>query len=172
MTLNERKIYLLSWLNVVINLFLSKSDELGMYAIQNGIIERLLKVLDDKHFIDEMEAYSPGSLSIFVAISGCSFEEEKSRWQKADAIRIFTNVLNDHPEYSINLYSTMVAIAFDKDLEKLIEMNDIIDRLVALTVEGVKNQNKMPWVSEVIDQIDQTQHEVKILILKTRNRPF
>ena len=66
----------------------------------------------------------------------------------------------------------MVAIAFDKDLEKLIEMNDIIDRLVALILEGVEKRNKMPWVTEVIDPVDQTQHKVKILILKTRNRPF
>ena len=163
MTLNERKIYMITRLSQLINYLLARSHEFTANAKDKGLIECLLIVLDDTNFIDQYEAYCSRNLNFLVSNIICLTykpEKYKNRWHNADAIRILKNVSKDYPKLSLNLYRTMVAIALDNELEKLAEMSDIIDKIVSMTVEGVNNQNKLSFIHEVIDEVDQTQHKV------------
>ena len=163
MTLNERKIYMTTRLSTLVYWLLARSDEFTAKAIDKGVIECLLKVLDDTNFINQYEAYCSGNLDIFIASIGClayNPEQDKNRWHNADAIRILNNVSNDHAKLSSGLYRYIVAIAKDQDLEKLAENSDMIDKIVSLIVEGLNNQNKSTLTSEIIDEVDQTQHKV------------
>ena len=163
MTLNERKIYMTTRLSRLINWLLARSGEFIENAIDKGLIECLLKVLDDTNFINQYEAYFSGNLNFLSFNINCltyKSEKRKNRWHNADAIRILNNVSNDHPKLSRSLYGSMVLIAKDQDLEKLAENSDMIDKIVSMIVEGVNNPNKLSFIYEIIDEVDQTQHKV------------
>ena len=153
-------------LSTLVYWLLARSDEFTAKAIDKGVIECLLRVLDDTNFINQYEAYCSGNLDIFIASIGClayNPEQDKNRWHNADAIRILNNVSNDHPKLSLGLYRYIVAIAKDQDLEKLAENSDMIDKIVSMIVEGLNNQNKLKFTKftyEIFDEVDQTQHKV------------
>lgn len=169
MTHNEYKLSTFVHLNRLINGLIARSEEATVYAIYKGLVEQLLNLVDNHAFIDKLESYYCGSLGIFVLNINCLASiQNKNRWHDADAFRILTKVLITYPKYSLTLYKTLVAIAFDSDLEKLIEMSEMIDRIVQMVLRGVRGGKQLLNSFEIIDEIDQTNHKVSSILLKLK----
>lgn len=164
MTQNERKIYILCWTNRLVNWLMGRSNEVIYYAIQKNLIESLIVVLEDYGFIEEIESYL-SSIRFFInnlSMVSLSSEKYMIRWQNANAIRILTSLIEKYPDCSILVYSILVMIASDSDLEKLIQMKECFDCIVDMVLGWIKDETMSYFTTEMIDEINKTTHKVKV----------
>ena len=165
MTRNERKIYMLCWINGLVNWLMSISDEITEFAIQRGLIERLLTVVDDHDFLDKIQTHLKQSLGSFISSISClsaNPEQHKQLWLSAKAIQILEKILEkeNFSKFSISIFSTILTIASDDDLETLIQKNEYIDRIVKLIVDGANEAEKNYRFVEVYDVTANKTHKV------------
>lgn len=60
----------------------------------------------------------------------------------------------------VHICKFIVNIAYDKEIENLVEIDDAIDKIVEMTVQGVGDQKKLFLKQEFIDEDENTIHEV------------
>lgn len=166
MTIDQRKIYLLHTLSALSNCLLEVSEEVVRCAIEKGLIEKLLEVLDNRAFCEAYKSWSSDTFGISLIVFNLNQlilkpEQHKIRWHNADAIRILKNALKTYPTFSRTIYETLIAITFDNELEELVEMNEIIDKIVNLIINGViKGKDVVTQTYKLTDEIDKTIHQV------------
>ena len=168
-TQNERKLHLLNYLSKFVNQLIVKTIDLRVYAIEHGILEWLIKILDDEEFLPKIVSFSNESVQMFVFnlnwLSKIA-EAYKSLWHDLDAIRVLLKTAKSYPNLNLYLYMATANVAYDKEIENLDEIHNAIDRFVDLTNKGARNEDETRIKQEFIDEENHRVYEVtKTLIL-------
>lgn len=161
LNINERKLHLMCRLANLINILISRLIELRFFVIKQGSIDCLIKILDNDEFLRKLSRFNQTTIDTFVYnINWMSKVAEgfKSVWHDLDAIRVLIKVSKAYLNMKLYLYMATVNIAYDKEIEDLVEIHEAVQTFVDLTLKAVKSDKKIK--QEFIDEHDQSVYEV------------
>lgn len=145
------------------NYLLAQSIELRAYTIQQGIIAPSIRILDDHMFLNRMKLFSDSVNQWVFKLNWLSKNPElyKRLWHEIDAVQVLIKMAKAYRNLSLYLYITLVNIAYDKEIENLVEIDEAVDKIVEMTIQGVcDHQKKLIMKQEFIDEDENTIHEV------------
>ena len=168
LTQNEIKLYLLINLANFVNSLFVSIIELRKYAIEHGIIASLIQIINDEAFLKKILAYNEGFVGILAFnINWLSkiAEAYKDIWHNFNAISVLINVSKIFPNISLYLFMATANIAYDKEIEGITEINDVIDVFVDLTNRGAKEScgSMIVLKQQFIDEDDNKIYEVNLI---------
>lgn len=143
--------------------------ELRKYAIEQGIIASLIRIINDEVFLKKTIVYNDrfvGILAFNINWLSKIAEAYKDIWHNFNAISVLIKVSKIFPNISLYLFMATANIAYDKEIEGLTEMKDVIDVFVDLTNRGANGaRTKQPTKQQFIDEDDNKIYEVKLIDL-------
>lgn len=137
-TLNERRIFSLFYLDSIINCLMQFSIEYRHYLCKlNSSNKSYLKIfltcLNDIDYLQKLYIYHPTGVYI-ISLNWISkvADDYKHIWNSLNSIEALLNFTQKINNWKITAYGTIANIAFDNDLEKIKEINLIIDKFINL----------------------------------------
>lgn len=164
MTLNEFKLLNTSKLALCVNNLLAAMIEVRKYSIKRGILQALVKVIDNNEFINKMISYDYdfiGFLAFNINWLSKIAEAYKSLWHELDAINVLMKASKNFAHVSLYLYMASANIAYDKEIESLTEFHELIDVFVEMVNRAAVDERKLVTKQEFIDDDDNKIYEVK-----------
>lgn len=136
--LNERRIFGLFYLDSIINCLMQFSIEYRHYfsrlnSSNKSYLKIFLTCLNDIEFLKNIHAHYLNGIYV-ISLNWISkvAEDYKHIWNSLNSVESLLKFTQAITNWKITAYGTIANIAFDNDLEKIIEINLIIDKFTNL----------------------------------------
>lgn len=149
-SVNDRQVYFIFYLNNIFGkmfLFSVESRRCFTYTNSNNTSKPYLSVfidfINDEEFISKCMNFDKKFDGFINTIQNLSLDGEESKevWKSLNSVVVLLNFATAHPKWSVESYATIAVIAFDTDIEKINEINVIIDKFVDLTMACIYNKS-------------------------------
>lgn len=157
---NERLIYWIECLNSLFNKLFYVSVEYRRYFTQNNnnnkppYLSIFIDFIKDDTFLSKYMQFDSGFDGFINTIQNLSInaEECKDVWNNLKSVEILLNFARYYSKWSLQSYGTISVIASDRDIEKLDEINVLIDKFVELTLKCIESKETYQANYQDVDQ--------------------
>lgn len=143
---NERRIFNLANLEKIFNYTFNLSIEfrrLFTKLNKNGYyyLETMITYIKDYQFIDNFIEFFPKFTGFILNITVISknADECKNVWHSLNSIEIFLKFALKYPKWNLSAYGAVFNIASDQDIEKITEINEIINNYIEFSNQCINN---------------------------------
>jgi len=155
--LNERQIFNLINLDSIFNYILNGSLEFRRLFTRinetnknKSYLESFIEFIKDYTFIDKMLAFFP-KFSGFILNIACiskSADDCKNVWNNLQSIQVILDLGRRYSRWSLSAFGTVSNIASDQDIEKIPEINQMVDQFIDYSNDCIFNPvgfRKLPF---------------------------
>ena len=156
-SLNERRIFNLFNLDEIINRILQFSVEYRKYlskldSSNKSYLKIFLTCLNDSKFLNEcLNISQPGLFVISLNWISKVADDYKHIWNSLNAVECLLKFTKTNDNHKITNYGTIANIAFDNDLEKITEINDLFIKLMCTVINQPDGRLKQQFKDEDIE---------------------
>jgi len=147
-SINSRRLFIFEWITFIINSILSKSLVFGFDFSWTKGFETLISIIKDLDFVEKI-ANSKFPIILFLIPANLNWMSKNAdgsikRWQDLDVINALLGLIDIFPTQTRKtaLYSTIINIANDKQLETIGEIQKSIEAFNELLLLAVREHKE------------------------------
>ena len=144
--LNERRIGNICSLSYVFNIIIIVSFEFSKYftALNPNNTTYLKSIFDftnDSAFIRNFNQFNKNfsSFTILLSVISKNADECMNVWQNLNAVEALLNLIKLSPNTKLSIYGTIANVVTDQEIEKIPEIEQIIDMFVVKTCDCIQS---------------------------------
>jgi len=142
-SLNERRLFNLFELdNLFRKMFSLSLDFRRFYTNENKIyLKCYIDFINDLDFIQKCMQFNPDFDGFINGLQNLSVnaDECKQQWQKLNSVNVLLRFAREINKFCIEAYCIIACIASDNEIEQITELNQVIIKIIQLTVKCIIN---------------------------------